>query len=228
MEFELDVLMYPKRKAEYEKKLGEFEKELKQYSELITHHRSLLIRESYFDSIKSKCTFRTVTTDSPKGFGEKKFFESLDRYFNGKVYKDARIEELNRGYIPDYVIKFSEINVHFDIEIDEMFSFEKRIPIHYIDSNDELRNLHFYELNWVVIRFSEGQVMKFPNECCRIIEYVYNAIATMQYSTLYSTIVEKFFSIFQQRWTEDDVDIFLTLYNDNLDVGQAFRDMYRK
>lgn len=57
-----------------------------------------------------------------------------------------------------------------NIEIDEPYVYETKEPIHYYESERDLfRNDSFTKSNCSVIRFSERQIMKYPNVCLDII-----------------------------------------------------------
>ena len=86
-------------------------------------------------------------------------------------------------YYPDIVISDGN-GFLMDVEIDEAYSLDTKEPIHYLDfqyengdrkriSIDDARNKSFTDSGWIVLRFSETQVMKYPNECAEIIENLY-------------------------------------------------------
>jgi Protein of unknown function (DUF559) len=65
------------------------------------------------------------------------------------------------------------LNLHIDIEIDEPYVYETGQPTHYLNGDkDTRRNAFFLERGWIVIRFSEEQVMKFGQGCCREVAQV--------------------------------------------------------
>jgi hypothetical protein len=64
--------------------------------------------------------------------------------------------------------------MYFDIEIDEPYTLEKKQPIHYINEknnsySDEKRDFEIIQSNWVVIRFCEEQIIKYPEKCISLI-----------------------------------------------------------
>ena len=63
-----------------------------------------------------------------------------------------------------------------DIEIDEPYEGKKKQPHHCLDDDkDRRRNGFFTERNWVVVRFTEEQVVKNPQGCCRyLVEVIVN------------------------------------------------------
>lgn len=86
-------------------------------------------------------------------------------------------------YYPDIIVSDGK-GVLFDIEIDEAYSLETKEPIHYLRvqlgnqeqrwiSVDNDRNKAFAQDGWIVLRFSETQVMLHPEECAKTISELY-------------------------------------------------------
>jgi hypothetical protein len=64
-----------------------------------------------------------------------------------------------------------------DIEIDEPYVGNTKAPHHCIDQGkDDIRNQFFTNNNWVVIRFSEKQAVKYPYSCCKVIAEVIDRV----------------------------------------------------
>jgi hypothetical protein len=79
-----------------------------------------------------------------------------------------------RPYQPDILLKCTNSGMYFDIEIDEPYTLEKKQPIHYINEknnsySDEKRDFEIIQSNWVVIRFCEEQIIKYPEKCISLI-----------------------------------------------------------
>lgn len=125
---------------------------------------------------------------SRKGASENKFAEVLFKYFGNlissnrttEVFSYYQREENNidyesyessgnkqdNAYVPDFVFTHDKSNMIIDIEIDEPYTFTE--PIHTIgNEKDKKRNQYFTSINWFVIRFSERQIVKHPENCCR-------------------------------------------------------------
>jgi hypothetical protein len=76
------------------------------------------------------------------------------------------IKNRTYGYKPDICVVYKKYNLYIDIEIDEPYDIISRKPIHYIGcESDILRNFYFSENGWIVFRFSEYQIIKYPNLC---------------------------------------------------------------
>ncbi|TDH23962.1 hypothetical protein EXU57_15830 [Segetibacter sp. 3557_3] len=96
------------------------------------------------------------------------FFEyKLNQYFNKYLIRD--IEKDN--YKPDFVIASKKEGYIIDIEVDEPYAFKQAKPIHFTGKDDK-RDSFFANAGWDVIRFSENQVINYPNGCCKVISYL--------------------------------------------------------
>ena len=96
----------------------------------------------------------------------KQHFGEDQLYFNRRV----RIDDLRAGmdwYYPDVVYR-DESGLCVDLEIDEPYVWSTGEPHHYI-GQDDLRNGFFISKNWVVLRFTEEQVMRTPLACCQVL-----------------------------------------------------------
>ncbi|MGI8935818.1 MAG: DUF559 domain-containing protein, partial [Phormidesmis sp.] len=60
--------------------------------------------------------------------------------------------------------------LHIDIEVDEPYVYHTKHAIHYDTSEkDYKRNQFFADKGWIVIRFSEQQVVCHPDSCCKTV-----------------------------------------------------------
>lgn len=74
-------------------------------------------------------------------------------------------------------------SLSIDIEIDEPYVGNTKAPHHCIDQGkDDIRNEFFTNGNWVVIRFSEKQVVKYPRSCCKVIASVVARVAAIAHT----------------------------------------------
>lgn len=123
-------------------------------------------KEKKFEILNSK--------NNQKGVLEDYFYDFLTENLKGILYRQitnsVSIKILDKNYEPDFFIKAN--NKNFCIEIDEPYTLNYEgnfIPIHYIGI-DEDRNKMMSKAGISVIRFSEEQIMKYPNECIKFIE----------------------------------------------------------
>jgi very-short-patch-repair endonuclease len=144
-----------------------------------------------------------VHMKAPRGHSEKQFEHDLWRYFPGKIQTGLMVRniECQQPYVPDFAYIDPALNLHIDIEIDEPYTYDTRQPIHYLGSKkDQQRNQYFLDQGWLIIRFSEEQVVRSPASCCKAIA---SAIATLLGD---STMLNPFRQVPtlkpQKRWTQ--------------------------
>jgi very-short-patch-repair endonuclease len=111
--------------------------------------------------------------NNPKSYSQgwtESFFEyKLEKYFKGHVLKKMIIEEnTSFPYEPDYILAYPEYSVYVDIEIDEPYIYKTGNSTHH-EGKDIQRNKYFLSKGWGIIRFSEEQIVKYPNICCHLI-----------------------------------------------------------
>ena len=71
-------------------------------------------------------------------------------------------------YEPDIVLKDrSNKHILIDIEIDEPYDLSSRVPTHCL-GRDNKRDDFFSRRGWVVVRFTEYQIVTQINECCAV------------------------------------------------------------
>jgi very-short-patch-repair endonuclease len=115
----------------------------------------------------------------PRGHSESQFEHDLWRYFPGKIQTGLLLPRPDQAspYTPDFTYFDAKLNLYIDIEIDEPYTYETHQPLHYLNCpKDQQRNQRFLEWGWVVIRFSEAQVVKYPASCCKTIASVVGQI----------------------------------------------------
>ena len=100
--------------------------------------------------------------------------------------------------MPDFIIFDEEYNLKIDIEIDEPYIGMDGTPIHLYDFQ---RNNFFIEHGFIVIRFSELQIVMFPKECCEVIK---ETIEWIKKGVTEEFVIEKHKSIIHKKWTKDE------------------------
>lgn len=95
----------------------------------------------------------------------------FDFFFDASVevssFKSLRVS----FFYPDLLV-LTPRGLMIDVEIDEPYSADSKKPIHAIhslDNNDFGRNQYFTKNNCNVIRFTERQIIRYPEICLRII-----------------------------------------------------------
>lgn len=139
-----------------------------------------------------------------KGISEPKLIKGLQQLHELcpelEILQNIVLSIKNReyGYRPDIALFWEKYNLCIDIEIDEPYDILSRKPIHFIDSSDYLRNLYFIRQGWVVIRFSEEQVIKSTEYC---IKYIANILKKITEEELFISLLEDFKIEESDRWT---------------------------
>jgi very-short-patch-repair endonuclease len=112
-------------------------------------------------------------SDAPAGVSEKTFYQITKHVFPNIVQGVAfHNPKFSHPYSADFLIVHTS-GLSIDIEIDEPYVGNTKEPHHCIDQGkDKIRNQFFTNNNWMVIRFSEKQVVKYPYRCCKVIAQV--------------------------------------------------------
>ncbi|OKH36219.1 hypothetical protein NIES2119_18120 [[Phormidium ambiguum] IAM M-71] len=176
---------YRQRLAEYQKQLAEYEsyqlrrlqpkdKESEQYNSLL-QKRSKLLKKLLKEIVQPPTSQGKI--EAQQGVSEKQFFVYLCRYFSDYydfcMGGEFPIPSTSFSYTADFILIHQLSGLAIDIEIDEPYEGKTGKPHHCVDTNkDNQRNRFFLERNWVVIRFSELQVVKYPDACCQAIAKV--------------------------------------------------------
>jgi len=122
-------------------------------------------------------------TDAPIGASEKAFGQVLEKFFPGRVKAQLRlpIPNWDGAYSTDFTISFPEIGIWIDVEIDEPYDYKTGNPTHCSDDErDRNRNSFFLNNNWIVVRFSEEQVVRYPESCCKEIALVIRRVTGIE------------------------------------------------
>lgn len=176
---------YNQQLAEYERQLAEYEsyqlrrlqsksKESEQYISLL-RKRSKLLKKLLKEIVQPPAN--QGKKEVQQGVSEKQFFVYLCRYFSGFydfcMGGEFPIPGTSFCYTADFILVHQPTGLAIDIEIDEPYDGKTGKPHHCVDRNkDSQRNWFFLEKNWIVIRFSELQVVKYPDACCKAIARV--------------------------------------------------------
>jgi len=135
--------------------------------------------------MKGKVLLPTGTSDAPVGASEKRFGEILEQYFPGRVFPQMEIPipdwSKPHNYSTDFCIAIKEVNLWLDVEIDEPYDYKTGNPTHcWDDPRDANRNTFFLNKGWIVIRFSEQQVVQHPESCCKEIASIIKSITGIE------------------------------------------------
>ena len=129
------------------------------------------------------------------------FHKYLVECFGSAIHTDKKLDVLdgykyNISYYPDFVYH-DETGLYLAIEVDEPYDEKNDKPMHCVGTDDD-RNNFFVENRWAVIRFSEEQVIKWPELCCKEIALAVYEINRMEYTVKdYVATLPR-----QKKWTE--------------------------
>lgn len=222
--YALELSSYQASMSIYLEKVEYIKKQSEKYNSDLTSYNfinSLIIKE--LNEIFKSSPESSVCVESPKKGRSENFFKKyLVQYFEDAINDDCTIEifqytkridydleyfeyddkyiDIANCYVPDFCFIHPTKSLKIDIEIDEPYTYSK--PIHYFGS-DNSRNKYFTDKNWIVLRFSEQQVQKAPNECCReIAELIFDLTNDRSY-------INKLLNFERltrmKKWTLDDV-----------------------
>jgi len=195
----------------YPLRLEQYRREQQLYEETVQVARTPeRIAEYYFNCLlqllRETKSHDGDNSDAPTGRREREFGKHLIHYFPGKIHTQLKVQNPRwEGfpYTPDFAYIDLDIQMYIDIELDEPYAVDGT-PIHFIGLRTELdRNNHFVnERGWIVIRFAEEQVARYPHSCCKKVATVISEI-TNNYS-----ILNHFVNVpdlqFVSRWTEEE------------------------
>jgi len=209
---ELSTQEFNRLEIKYNEKLKEFNKnneaiknkhqsELDIYKSKIESNKDSVKKKLYIKELKPLIDSSRGSLSLRRGAAELKFLEQLDAELKGLIFVDM-VPRLDwhtgkNIYNPDFTLKCDKTNLHIDIEIDEPYSMIEKNPIHYLGGSDESRNQFFLDNNWVIIRFTEKQIIQNTFECIKTIKSIYNSIIEMQPN--YTTSLN-----FEARWTYEE------------------------
>ena len=162
---------YYKDKQNYDKENQHYTTDLHTYNtDIINYNTS--IRQSYVSKLLKVRASYSCEIDYRKGLSHNFFKFYLIQEFGEKIFENIAIKKYNpyKDYKP-YITDFSYIDsdICIDIEIDEPYSLKDQKGIHL---NDIDRNNFFLTNGWLIIRFSEEQVVRYPYACCKYIKEV--------------------------------------------------------
>ena len=112
------------------------------------------------------------------GVSEKAFKQALQQIFPNIVQGlQFQNPQHNIPYAADFAL-IHESGLSIDIEVDEPYVGNTKQPHHCTNQGkDDSRNQFFLNGNWVVVRFSEKQVVLYPFSCCKVIASVIARVA---------------------------------------------------
>ncbi|MEH1957688.1 hypothetical protein [Nostoc sp.] len=170
--------------ADYTIKIKEYEHQKQLDEEKVKESRSPEKVAEFQSNLLLQVLNRTIPHDGNDSIAiknpkEKVFKTYLKQYFSNNIHTDLTLAIPNfpYPYTPDFVYIDRGIKLYIDIELDEPYVYHTGKPTHYLEATkDNNRNLFFLDKGWVVIRFSEEQIAKYPKSCIKTIATVISEI----------------------------------------------------
>jgi len=140
--------------------------------ESINNYRRDTVRK-YFNFCYDKIQANRNDYSSAK----QRFHVFLEQHFLNKVMDNVQIvhESKNLEYTPDFILKLSRPKINIAIEIEEPYilkQIEGNTDISSEEKYSEIKKVRIRvanELRWLVVVFSEEQIVSHPTECCKFI-----------------------------------------------------------
>jgi hypothetical protein len=193
---------YPSEQIRHDKI---YESKLLEYQSKLAKYKILYIEYVKKNTINSKGNINREKNLLNRGRSEIILLEKLIELYGNNVIVDHSVEFGATKYIPDFIVKCRSGRFLIDIEIDEPYTKidSKIIPIHFINSDDEKRNIKFSNNNWLVLRFSENQIL---NNIENVVSYIKNVVNKIE---SYENITEQNILFYQDRWTYEEALVMI-------------------
>ncbi|MEG3898969.1 MULTISPECIES: hypothetical protein [unclassified Microcoleus] len=130
------------------------------------HHRNRA-----FKDLMSLRVSPNGISQARQGVSEQRFLQYLQQYFEEVVQAaEFKIPLSQRSYSADFTVIHTPSGLGIDVEIDEPYAGKSKKPTHCCDADSDMRrNQLFLEWNWIVVRFTEKQVVQAPLSCCKFL-----------------------------------------------------------
>lgn len=163
-------------KTRYKQRLSEYENRYDHRLKMATGtQKNSLLLQTRQKKLKALLNGRIQlpcnSSNAQQGVSEQQFFRYLLRYFPTVCQgMEFQIPDSSFRYSADFILYHQQSGLGVDIEVDEPYEGRTGEPHHCVDQGkDSRRNQFFINNNWIVIRFSEKQVVQHPDSCCKVI-----------------------------------------------------------
>lgn len=108
------------------------------------------------------------------GYSERYFWSYLVEYFDRCYWSvEFAVPGKRYSYCVDFLVVHPFSSLGVVIEVDEPYALKSGKPIHVKGSRaQKVRNKFFADNDWLVIRFTERQVVEAPKSCCKFVAMV--------------------------------------------------------
>ena len=118
-----------------------------------------------------------IDDSANKGLSESYFLSYLQKWFDYPWRIIEHCQFQGERYTPtaDFILINDDLKLGIDLEIDEPYTLKESMPIHLVEDRKYIiRDKFFLRLGYIVIRFAEYQIAKYPDYCCLHIVRVLN------------------------------------------------------
>ncbi|MDJ0594778.1 MAG: hypothetical protein QNJ72_33180 [Pleurocapsa sp. MO_226.B13] len=118
-----------------------------------------------------------IDDSANKGLSESYFISYLQKWFDYPWRIIEHCQFQGERYTPtaDFILINDDLKLGIDLEIDEPYTIKESMPIHLVEDRKYIiRDKFFLGLGYIVIRFAEYQIAKYPDYCCLHIVRVLN------------------------------------------------------
>ena len=118
-----------------------------------------------------------IDDSANKGLSESYFLSYLQKWLDYPWRIIEHCQFQGERYTPtaDFILINDNLKLGIDLEIDEPYTLKESMPIHLVEDRKYIiRDKFFLGLGYIVIRFAEYQVVKYPDYCCLHIVRVLN------------------------------------------------------
>ncbi|QNP31354.1 hypothetical protein [Cylindrospermopsis curvispora] len=222
--YQNDLITYQRELEAYQKYQNDliaYQREIKAYqkyqNDLIAYQRELeaartpervkaFRNQRLLEVLRNTTSYDDNNGHALIGRSEETFRLYLIQYFSDKIHVQLKVQppwfSSDFYYTPDFAYIDTATNLHIDVEIDEPYAMDGR-PLHFIGLQSEVnRNRYFIDILWIVIRFAEEQVVRYPDSCCKKIASLISNITNNH------LILNQFIRVpdlqLMSRWTEEE------------------------
>lgn len=119
-------------------------------------------------------------------------------------------------YEPAMALVDERNGIFVDVEIDVPYDGWYRVPLHYVEGKDDVRDEYFNRCGWTVVRFTERQVRTQPEACVQLLKNLINCLQDSSVEFSSGVVPEK-------RWTfKEAVEQERNLYREKYLGIQSF------
>ena len=118
-----------------------------------------------------------IDDSANKGLSESYFLSYLQKWFcyPWRIIEHCQFQGDRYTPTADFILINDNLKLGIDLEIDEPYTLKESMPIHLVEDRKYIiRDKFFLELGYIVIRFAEYQIAKYPDYCCLHIVRVLN------------------------------------------------------